>query len=345
WRLIDTKIVQRIRDFTKRNYRFVIFSNQAGISSGASPLKSVQKRFEDAIKRINIPCIAMLATKDDIYRKPRPGMFWVYQNSFNDAVEISEKFMIGDAAGRKSSIKKDHSAVDILFAYNVKFDSFQTPEDFVASKPMQSSVQDAMTLYSTNLPSFRPQSLNENNKFVACNDSGEYFKSIQELLESLPSKAILFVGLPGSGKSYFFNNHLSKHGYKEVSRDRLGSMDKCEQHIKKLISEGETKIVVNNLNLEENGRRKFLQLLPGLVCFYFHSTRSQCLHLNNYRRLMRQMNADYEYAPVPEPVIYANEKKLNEPTKDEGFSSVYRISFIVGDFDSEQQQQLFFMYL
>ncbi|RWS19490.1 polynucleotide kinase-3'-phosphatase-like protein, partial [Leptotrombidium deliense] len=84
WKIIDNMIVDRISSYTKGNFRLVIFSNQHGISLGKSDIPQIKKRFENVIRTLKIPCTAMIATANDIYRKPRPGMYYLFQQYYNN---------------------------------------------------------------------------------------------------------------------------------------------------------------------------------------------------------------------------------------------------------------------
>lgn len=84
--------------------------------------------------------------------------------------------------------------------------------------------------------------------------------------------------------------------------------------------------------------------MPKLNVFYFEADKMQCLHLNQYRRLMKQINSSWCYEPVPDMVIFSNAKKLSEPSKEEGFERIYKINFIPV-FESEQEEHLIQMFL
>jgi hypothetical protein len=81
----------------------------------------------------------MMATGEDIYRKPCTGMWTHFKDNMNDGLEITlaDSFYAGDAAGRPKSAtrkKKDHGIGDRGFAINVGIDFF-TPEMLFLGQP------------------------------------------------------------------------------------------------------------------------------------------------------------------------------------------------------------------
>lgn len=110
WVLFDKRLPEAINKY-KNTHRFVIFSNQMGVSLGSMPVGNIKNRIEKSLARIGIPALAFLALKDDRYRKPSPGMFSLLKKEFNQDIEIKleESFFVGDAAGRKTAFNRDHS--------------------------------------------------------------------------------------------------------------------------------------------------------------------------------------------------------------------------------------------
>ncbi|RWS18249.1 hypothetical protein B4U80_12538, partial [Leptotrombidium deliense] len=190
--------------------------------------------------------------------KPRPGMYYLFQQYYNNNVKINFKIMIGDAAGRP----KDYSAVDLLFAKNLNFNSFQTPNDFITKSLMPETVEHAIAIYNTKLPIFNPKSLFDVKSFIARDIvTQQRYESFELLLDALPSTYVIFVGCPASGKSTFYNKYLRENHFHEICRDKLQTMRRCEKEIQKLKNVGMTKIVVNNLNIAAADRKRYLNIL------------------------------------------------------------------------------------
>jgi DNA 3'-phosphatase len=132
WKLLYNSLPNKIEKLCKSGYRFVVVSNQLGISQGRTQLDEIKKRFEGALTAIGCPCLVLISCYDDKYRKPRPGLWELLVNESRDIqIDLNNSFYVGDAAGRKKKLngKSDHSSADILFAANVNL-PFLTPELF-----------------------------------------------------------------------------------------------------------------------------------------------------------------------------------------------------------------------
>lgn len=134
WKFFDEIIPEKLQEYSKKGYTFVIASNQKGISQGKPTPSEIKTKIEDFCSKLNVPICALLATQDDHYRKPMTGMWEFYSDTLNDGEEINKKesFYVGDAAGRKKTKERknnDFSDSDRMFAINVGIDFF-TPEMF-----------------------------------------------------------------------------------------------------------------------------------------------------------------------------------------------------------------------
>lgn len=110
-----------MQDFIRRGYTVVIFTNQS--SRSEKEMMSKFNRVDHALKLLNLPVIAMIATAKDEYRKPGTGMFQQLLTLIPN-VDMQQSFYVGDAAARQN----DHSADDIDFARNNKL-AFRVPEE------------------------------------------------------------------------------------------------------------------------------------------------------------------------------------------------------------------------
>lgn len=72
---------------------------------------------------------------------------------------------------------------------------------------------------------------------------------------------IIMVGCPGSGKSYFASNNLFFHDHmKIISRDTLGSWQKCVAMTKKYLSGSSRSIIIDNTNPDIESRKRFIDI-------------------------------------------------------------------------------------
>lgn len=99
-----------------------------------------QQKVETIILKLDLPVLALLATKSDLMRKPRLGgwmtMLKIMGIEDPDQVDMEASFYCGDAAGRPkvTGRTKDFAATDYKFAVNIGV-AFHTPEGlFLKSK-------------------------------------------------------------------------------------------------------------------------------------------------------------------------------------------------------------------
>ena len=113
--------IQVLKMYISLNYNIVIFTNQK--LTNREPLDYKLKRMNDVIQKLEsqgINIILLMATADDIYRKPSIGM-WQYIRMILPNVSIA--WYTGDMAGRTD----DHSDSDLQFAKNISIE-FYLPE-------------------------------------------------------------------------------------------------------------------------------------------------------------------------------------------------------------------------
>jgi bifunctional polynucleotide phosphatase/kinase len=98
-----------------KGFRVVIFTNQNGIAKGHANANDIKKKIETLQKELEIPLTALIATEDDMFRKPSLGMWKFFVDSLNGkvVVDVAKSFYCGDAAGRVKGKKKDFSDTDL----------------------------------------------------------------------------------------------------------------------------------------------------------------------------------------------------------------------------------------
>lgn len=101
-------------------------------SAEAAPFK---RKMESVMSELCIPVTLFVACANDIYRKPRPGIWSIVPSQTgNPGYRIDSKmsFIVGDGAGRA----KDHSDSDRHFSMNLSI-GFFTPEAFFLGQPLE----------------------------------------------------------------------------------------------------------------------------------------------------------------------------------------------------------------
>ncbi len=107
----------------RNGYRFVVISNQLGLSQKRIKLNEIKHRFEATLTAIGLPCLVLIAANDDIYHKP--GFWQLLNNESSDKPIVSMSETPPDIKIQLNG-KLDDSSADILFAANNNI-SFLTP--------------------------------------------------------------------------------------------------------------------------------------------------------------------------------------------------------------------------
>ncbi|ODM99691.1 Bifunctional polynucleotide phosphatase/kinase [Orchesella cincta] len=321
WRFLYNSTVQKLQTFFEDNdnFKFVIVTNQAGMANGKTSLEGMKKKVEAIVSQLGIPVVVYIIPGRNEYRKPVTGIWNLFVEEYNESVEPNpqESFFCGDAAGRK----KDHSLSDRLFALNLGI-GFKTPEEFfMGQKPQEFT-----------MPLFQPRKLLDN---PPSNDHIQYPDS-QEM--------IIMVGFPGSGKSSFVKSQILTRSYVHVNRDTLKTAAKCLSVADEALKSGKS-VVVDNTNPERKDRAEYIKLASKskvpVRCFKMNITHNQALHNNRFRELSRENPGQ---GSVPAVAFNTFKSRLQEPTKDEGFTDVLLVNF-VPTFSDDKKRELYGKYL
>lgn len=190
---------------------------------------------------------------------------------------ITSSFYVGDASGRPG----DFSDSDKMFAQNIGI-PFYTPEQIF---PSVERLKPLPTIAVANI-------------------------------EFPPGKnMVLFVGMPGSGKTNFYETTLKGLGYVHINQDTLGTKAKVMSVFKKSLI-ASLNIVIDATNPSQNNRQEFYDLATqygyNIIVIYF----------------VRDGKEYNKLRPKPVPTIAYNMyfKNLVEPTPENTPGSLYQIS-------------------
>ena len=129
---------------------------------------------------------------------------------------------------------------------------------------------------------------------------------------------VLFIGIPASGKSSFFKERFC-NTHIRVNRDMLKTQRR-EALLINACLEGKTKFVIENTNLTRAVRAQYIVLAKqaqfSVVGYHFESPPIDAVNRNKLRR---------EEERVPAVAIWAASKRLEVPTREEGFDKLYRV--------------------
>ena len=223
--------------------------------------------------------------------------------------------------------KKDHACSDRKFAGNVGL-QFLTPEEYFFDYPV---------CRQFSWGEFVPRSLD----FGA---TGPSLDPPDAKLTSEETEVIVFVGCPASGKSTFFARHLKPAGYFLVSRDQLGSWQRCVAECRKALLAGR-RVVVDNTSPDVESRGRYVECakearVPAR-CFWFTTSSKLAVHNNLFRELTVQ---DSGYKTVSHLAFRSYSSKFQEPSIDEGFTEIVRVDFMP-TFANDRLKALYMMYL
>ncbi|XP_063932692.1 uncharacterized protein F21D5.5-like [Zophobas morio] len=322
WVLNINSIPQKLQQLFENDHKIVIFSNQSGLGNDFSKIKGYKGKIEAIIAKLSVPAQVFLATGKSIYRKPAPGMWKALSELKNGdvTIDIDKSFFVGDAAGREKNWapkkNKDHSICDRLLALNVGL-KFYTPEEYFLKSSSVSFV----------MPEFDPRTIPNENYPQIVTDKQE---------------VVIMVGGPGSGKSYFCKNNLISKGYVHVSRDKLGTWQKCAKLLEDCIQRKQS-VVIDNTNPDKESRQRYIDVAKrhGILCrcFVMTTTHRHAKHNNRFREM-----TDKSHVAVGDLVLNSYKKGYQEPELTEGFSEIIKIPFIP-KFNNVEHEKLYRMFL
>lgn len=130
---------------------------------------------------------------------------------------------------------------------------------------------------------------------------------------------IVFVGLPGSGKSTYYRAHFAAT-HAQVSKDLMPNArrrdDRQEREIDAALAAGKS-VVVDNTNPSLEVRAPLIRLGrrhgARIIAVYFETDVRTAIMRNRQREGKGR---------VPDVAIFATKKKLVVPTLEEGFDEV-----------------------
>ena len=133
---------------------------------------------------------------------------------------------------------------------------------------------------------------------------------------------VIFVGLPGSGKStYYFAHFAETHAH--VSKDLMPNArrrdDRQTMAIERALAAGQS-VVVDNTNPSREVRAPLIALGKRhgarIIAYYFECSVRVAIVRNEQREGKGR---------VPKVAIFTTQKKLQPPALDEGFDEVHVI--------------------
>jgi DNA 3'-phosphatase len=126
WKLFNSVVPSVLQEAYQEGYSLAIISNQKG-NEQIKERKELEEKLDTILSILEVPIDIICSHNDDIYRKPRTGMWeFLYEARWKNFPSVSSFtkencFYIGDAAGRPvyGGRKKDFSDTDYKFALNL----------------------------------------------------------------------------------------------------------------------------------------------------------------------------------------------------------------------------------
>lgn len=319
WKWLHATVVPKLKELHEWGYRIVIFSNQSGIGNKGwdeAKAKDIRGKIIDLGKASGIPIGAVIATKEDNFRKPSTAMWDTIFPKFgiseqpgsasSSIIDIANSFYCGDAAGRHivtmAGRKKDFSCSDRKFAINLGIQFFTPEELFLGQAPITNFDWDGIG----------PEKLSSMPKSYP---KASYHASSTEM--------VLFCGFPGCGKSTFFHRFFAPFAYQHVNRDTLKTPEKCIAAATAALAQKKS-VVIDNTNPSPDDRAKYIAIAKKaqvpVRCFVFLHDAALANHMNILRARLGIT------ARVSSIAYNMFKSKFQAPTTDEGFSEVVSIS-------------------
>jgi predicted kinase len=140
----------------------------------------------------------------------------------------------------------------------------------------------------------------------------------------------ILVGLPGAGKTSFFRARLAST-HVHVSKDVLGHGKDTRRRQLELVTralrDGRS-VAVDNTNPRIDDRAPMVALARAagarVVAYALDTTPRESAARNRGRTGAER---------VPDVAVFVTAKRLQPPTRDEGFDAVYRVHAQGGDFE------------
>ena len=133
-------------------------------------------------------------------------------------------------------------------------------------------------------------------------------------------EAVVFIGIQGSGKSSFFKERFFTT-HLRISLDLLKTRNR-EKRLLDVCLGTDQRFVIDNTNSTRAERVNYISAAQAagfqVVGYYFQSKIEDCLRRNGSRP---------EAERVPDVAIYSTAKKLELPTREEGFDKLFYVRF------------------
>lgn len=339
-------VPSKLKRFFKDGYRICIITNQKGISLGKLKDSDIKKKIEMFIEEISLPVQVFVASADDAFRKPQPGIFHFLKEHcmkpHGIEPDMKASFFVGDAAGRPKTMDrvKDFSDFDIKFAKNAGL-TFYCPEEFFRNECQRDLILNFDKAEKN--PFYHQNEKSQKNEQPLMYDAN-YPTDTENIIPSFESKTnimVILIGSPGSGKSTFCKNYLP--GFVRVNNDNFdGNSKKALQLAKNTLKDTKENIVIDNTNKDMKTRRDYIEyaLKSGyeVYAFDFKMEKVNAIFWDNCRLNNQQRKPiSKRVGAIPVHTFY---KHYEKPDLAEGYVAIKNINPLV-KCDTEYEKKFY----
>eukprot|EP00730_Choanoeca_flexa_P009715 TRINITY_DN12970_c0_g1_i1.p1 TRINITY_DN12970_c0_g1~~TRINITY_DN12970_c0_g1_i1.p1 ORF type:complete len:412 (+),score=114.90 TRINITY_DN12970_c0_g1_i1:118-1353(+) len=322
WTFLYPQVVPKLQELHKDGAKVVFVTNQAGVEKAKSTVNELTTKFSAIRESIGFPITTLVCTGENHFRKPSIQLWEYIVQECNNGIQpdLSKCMFVGDAAGRAKNWApgkpKDFNCSDRMFAENIGV-AFQTPEEFFLGE--------APVAFDYGSVDPKPLVANEG-------------PTPTDELDCDGQEMVVMVGCAASGKSTISRDYYEKkRGYVRVNRDEQGT--KCPKLAAAALKEGKS-VVVDNTNPAAAKRAEWLKIASA------HSVPARCVHMTTSKEVAKHLNqyrqniTKGKHRRVPDVGYNMYFKHFEEPSTDEGFTSVHQVDF-KPNFDNDRARQLF----
>ena len=299
WEWLYSNIPDKLKEYYENKYTIVIFTNQKKLKN----LDDFIYKIQIIESKLSIPLNVFISLENDYYRKPCTGMYDKLLTLTN--IDMTNSFYCGDAAGRKN----DFSDSDRLFAHNCSF-KFILPENCFLNH----------NFILHDLP------IHPLTEYISTkNEDFEIIQKINKYLGNKDNIAIINIGAPASGKSFFTNSLMSLNNtFHKFSNDEIKNKKKLLSSLKKSL-ETNRNVIIDNTNPDVITRKVFVDLCKEynykIIFCWFNFPLEISKFLNQYRTQIGKSH-------IPALVYNIYKKKFEIPSIAERVDEIIEIKNI-----------------
>ena len=151
----------------------------------------------------------------------------------------------------------------------------------------------------------------------SCDDEQLTYSGSSETVAAPNVKqAVIFMGLQGSGKSYYYDLHFAGK-FEHINLDELHTRNREMLLLQSCIEKG-ADFVVDNTNPAKADRARYISIAKDagyrVIGYFFQSRLQDCIRRNDRRT---------GKAKLPAKAIAATSNKFEMPSREEGFDELY----------------------